>query len=220
MMDFGQAFTFPFQDERWLVKLAVVGLILLIPVVGVVFITGWLILIARRVIRGQAQPLVGFEPFVEAIVLGLKYLVVSLVYLLPVFGVTLAVSLLTETMQSSSQPNFLLLCLTTCLGMLFLVYFVGLMYFLVAAAGVLADTERLADAFELRRLWRHIRNAPAAHVLALLGVFVASLAASLGLVVCLVGGAFTTAYAVAVQGHLYGQAYKAGLQAPPRPLMS
>jgi len=40
MMDFAQAFTFPFQDKRWLVKLVVVGLILLIPLVGVVFVTG------------------------------------------------------------------------------------------------------------------------------------------------------------------------------------
>lgn len=220
MIDFGQAFTFPFQDERWLVKLVVVGLLLLIPFVGMVFITGWLILIARRVIRAQPEPLAGYEPFVEAIVLGLKYLLVSLVFLLPVFVVTLLVSLLAETTQSSSQPNFLLLCLTTCLGMLVLVYVVGLMYFLVAAAGVLADTGRVADALQLRRLWRHIRNAPAGHALALFGVFVASLAASLGLVVCLVGGAFTTAYAVAVQGHLYGQAYRAGLQPHPRSLMT
>ena len=218
MMDFAQAFTFPFQDKRWLVKLVVVGLILLIPLVGVVFVTGWLILIARRVIRDEAEPLVGFEPFVETLVLGLKYLVVSLVYLLPVFAVTLAITLLAESMQASSQPNFLMLCLTTCLGTAFLIYFVALMYFLVAAAGVLADTERLSDAFRLRRLWRHIRNAPGAHVLALLGVFIASLAASLGLVACLIGGAFTTAYALAVQGHLYGQAYRAGLQAPPRSL--
>jgi hypothetical protein len=219
MMDFGQAFTFPFQDRRWLAKLAVVGLILLIPIVGLVFVTGWMILITRRVIRREAEPLVGFEPLLEALVLGLKYLLVCLVYLLPVFFVIVAVSLMAETMQSSSQPNFVLLCLTTCLGMLFLVYFVGLMYFLVAAAGVLADTERLSDALQLRRLWRHIRNAPAAHVLALLGAFVASLAASLGLIACVVGGAFTTAYALAVQGHLYGQAYRAGLQTPPRPLM-
>ncbi|MCJ7511808.1 MAG: DUF4013 domain-containing protein [Anaerolineales bacterium] len=220
MMDFTQAFTFPFRDQRWLVKLVVVGLILLIPIIGAVFATGWLILIARRVIRGQPEPLVGFEPFVEALVLGLKYLVVSLVYLLPVFLVSLALSLLAGTMQSSSEPSFLLLCLSTCLGMVFLVYFVVLMYFLVAAVGVLADSDRLADAFHLRRLWRHIRNAPAAHVLALLGAFVASLVASLGLVFCLVGGAFTTAYAVAVQGHLYGQAYKVGLQAPLPPLVA
>jgi len=40
----------------------------------------------------------------------LKYLVVSLVYLLPVFAVTLAITLLAESMQASSQPNFLMLC--------------------------------------------------------------------------------------------------------------
>ncbi len=220
MMNFAPAFIFPFQDRRWPVKFAVVGLYLLIPVFGPVFITGWLILIARRVIRDEPEPLVGFEPVVEALVLGLKYLLVSVVYLLPVLLTGVLLSLMAGRMQTSEQPNFLLLCLSSCLGIFFLAYFAVLMYFLVAAVGVLADSGSLAAAFRFRLLWRHIRNAPAAHVLALLGAFVASLAATLGLVFCLVGGVFTTAYAMAVQGHLYGQVYKVGLQAPPPPLVA
>ena len=33
-MDFGLAFTFPFQDEKWIEKLLIAGVIMIIPFVG------------------------------------------------------------------------------------------------------------------------------------------------------------------------------------------
>jgi hypothetical protein len=45
VIDFTQAFSYPFRDAHWPVKLAVMGLIVMVPVLGVVVLTGWMILI-------------------------------------------------------------------------------------------------------------------------------------------------------------------------------
>lgn len=207
VIDFTQAFSYPFRDAHWPVKLAVMGLIVMVPVLGVVVLTGWMILIARRVIGGQSEPLVGPDEPMAAFVLGLKYAVVAAIYLLPVLLLSVLFSLMAGGMQGFDESSLLLVCLSSCLGVLFLGYLFLLGFYLVAAVGSLADTGRLRDALRLRLLGRHIRQAPVAYVLCLLGGFLAFIVASLGFVFCLVGGAFTSAYAMAIQGHLYGQAY-------------
>jgi hypothetical protein len=46
-----------------------------------------------------------------------------------------------------------------------------------------------------------------AYFIVLLGIICAGLVSSLGFIACIIGIIFTTAYANAVIGHLYGQAY-------------
>ena len=53
-----------------------------------------------------------------------------------------------------------------------------------------------------------IRSAPGAYLIVLLGYLVASFIASLGIIVCVIGMFVTGAYAAAVSGHLFGQAYR------------
>jgi uncharacterized membrane protein len=50
-MDFGLAFSYPFQDQDWLKKLGIAGLLMIIPVFGWLVVAGWAIEITRRVIR-------------------------------------------------------------------------------------------------------------------------------------------------------------------------
>ena len=50
-MDFGLAFSFPFQDKNWLQKILIAGLIMLIPIVGWFAVIGWALEITRRVVR-------------------------------------------------------------------------------------------------------------------------------------------------------------------------
>ncbi len=40
-MDFAKPFTFVFEDQNWLSKIALVAVISLIPVVGVLVLLGW-----------------------------------------------------------------------------------------------------------------------------------------------------------------------------------
>jgi uncharacterized membrane protein len=40
-MDFGRAFSFVFEDPDWLKKVAIAGLVMLIPVIGQLVVLGW-----------------------------------------------------------------------------------------------------------------------------------------------------------------------------------
>ncbi len=50
-MDFGKAFTYAFEDQDWLKKLGIGGLLLLIPIFGILAVMGWTVEITRRVIH-------------------------------------------------------------------------------------------------------------------------------------------------------------------------
>jgi len=54
-MNFGTAFTFPFQAPDWLKKVAIVALLSLIPVIGQLFLLGWAFDITHRVIHNETN---------------------------------------------------------------------------------------------------------------------------------------------------------------------
>ena len=64
-------------------------------------------------------------------------------------------------------------------------------------------------AFSFGEVFGLIKAAPGAYVLVLLGSILAGIIGMLGVIACVIGVIFTMAYASAIMGHLYGQAYNA-----------
>ena len=91
-----------------------------------------------------------------------------------------------------------------------LIYGIALLFALPASYGRLASTDGLGEALNFRELWKIVSNAPSAYLIVLLGYLAAGFLAPLGSILCLVGVFLTTAYAMAVEGHLLGQAYLQG----------
>ena len=56
-MDFGYAFGYAFKDPDWFKKLAIMGLVTLIPVLGQFVLIGWMMALMRRVINRQEPAL-------------------------------------------------------------------------------------------------------------------------------------------------------------------
>ena len=107
-MQFGRAFTYMFQDDGWLGKLAPAALLIIlcaVPIIGLAALgglLGWLAEIAHSVSRGQPRPLPSWKRFGKKVNAGLAVLLAVLVYHLPaailagllyVFGPIIAVSL-------------------------------------------------------------------------------------------------------------------------------
>ncbi|HEY8736029.1 MAG TPA: hypothetical protein VIO62_03195, partial [Candidatus Dormibacteraeota bacterium] len=62
MNSVGDAFTFPFRDPGWVGKIAVQGLILIIPIVGWIATAGWLMLTYDNLRAGRQElPPAGFH---------------------------------------------------------------------------------------------------------------------------------------------------------------
>ncbi len=97
--------------------------------------------------------------------------------------------------------------LTICFSCFSILYGLALAFIYPAALGELAATDDLGSALNPSRLIELIRKAPNAYVLTFIATIGAGFLAGFGVLLCLVGVLFTSAYAYAVYGHLYGQAY-------------
>jgi hypothetical protein len=203
-MDLGLAFSFPFQDKEWVKKVAIAAVIFIIPVIGWIIVFGWAIEITRRVIRASEETLPDWNDFAEYMMLGFKGFLIALVYSIPIMLLTVPVFFLSWFDTDLGGVIAILSLCTSCISFFYsLVFGVAL----PAGFGILADSDNLADAINPSKIFEVLRAAPSAYVIVLIGGFIASIVSGIGVIACFIGVLFTTAYALAIQGHLIGQAY-------------
>lgn len=205
-MDFALAFSFPFQDQEWIKKIAI-GAVLSLTVIGLIPVFGWSLAVTKRVITGEAPTLPDWSDFGGHIVLAIKGIVVAFVFSIPILILTVPASLATTLIESNDLAAVITL-VNICLGCVVLLYSILLAFALPAAYGQLAATDSIGAALNVGKLLAMVRAAPSAYLIAVLGLIVAGFVSTLGTILCAVGVFATTAYAFAVEGHLYGQAYK------------
>jgi hypothetical protein len=205
-MDIGLAFSFPFQDEEWVTKLILVGVILIIPVLGIILALGWTLAITRAVIRGEAEPLVGLSDFADLLTLGFKAFLISLIYALPIVVLSVPFGFISSLIESESAQA-LVAIVSLCFSCFSFLYGLALAFIYPAAFAELAANDNLGAALNPSHIFGLVRKAPNAYVLTFLATLAAGFLAGLGILLCFVGVLFTSAYAYAVYGHLYGQAY-------------
>lgn len=218
-MDFGKAFTFPFDDQDWIKKLGIAALLMLIPIAGFILVGGWMLELMRRVIQGDGRPMPDWDDFGGYFMKGLQVMVVGIVYGLPVILVNIcqqAISLGFTSGDSSLGGDetmaTVFVVLSICFGCFSFIYGILMGIVIPAALGKLAVTGQIGAAFRFSEIFNMIRATPGPFILAMLGSFLASIVGSLGVILCVIGVLATLAYAYAVTGHLYAQAYKAGSQ--------
>jgi hypothetical protein len=209
-MNFGEAFTFVFKDNDWFKKVALAALCSLIPIVGQLFLTGWMLEITKRVSMGHPVPLPDLD-LGDNIIRGLKAWVVSVVYCLPLIVISLVFGAITGVFAGNSDSNAVGIFFTLvsiCFTLFAILYGLVMAFILPAAYGKMVENEQLGDAFKFGEVFKLIKAAPAAFLIAVLGVIIASIISPLGSVACGIGVLLTTVYSVAIVGHLYGQAIR------------
>jgi len=210
-MNFGQAFSFPFQDSEWFKKIAITGLISLIPIVGQFYLYGWMLDILRRVINKETPTLPAEVDFGGYIGKGFQGFVVAFVYAIPLIVFTLPISLITPIGAMLEMDSDMLatvsLIVSICCGGLSFIYGILMSLILPAALANFVVHGTIGAGFRFSEVFGLLKAAPGAYVVALLGAMVASIAGQLGVIVCFIGVLVTMPYAMAVTGHFYGQAY-------------
>jgi len=209
-MDFGKAFSFVFEDEDWVKKIAVGGLISLIPVIGIFLVLGWGVEITKRVINGDAEVLPDWSDFGGYLSRGFMVFVIAFLIFLPVILVQSCGSglpFLTESYDQEALTTAMWV-LSACFTCITILYSIVAYMILPAAVARYAVTGKFGAAFKLGEIFKVVRNNLGTYAMVLLGGILASMVASLGTIACVIGVLFTTVYSFAINGHLWGQAYK------------
>jgi hypothetical protein len=228
-MDIGLSFSFAFQDEKWVQKILIGAVIVLVGIItfgiGLLPLMGWGLAVARRLIRDEYPVLPEWQDFGQLFMDGLKLFALGLVWALPIIvlsaciGVFSALSggaaIPSEGYSPGAQSAFgsLLSAVISCIS---LPYGLAISILMPAAMGILADTGDFGRALNPSNAFQLVRDNVGTYLLAwFIGAVALFVAEIVGTIACGIGLLPALAYATAVVGHLYGQAYRlSGASAP------
>jgi hypothetical protein len=209
-MDIGKAFGFVFEDEKWISKVLLGGLFLIIPIVNFAVI-GYMLKVAQNVAQGNPRPLPEWGEFGDHFMRGLYGIAIQIVYQLPtliLYGVFFCVILAAggaAGSERSSDGAGAIGALSLCLLPLIFILALAGAFLSYVAAGRYVATNTLSEAFKFSDVIAGARGNLGAWLMVLLVVILAGFVGSLGAIACGVGALFTSFYAQCVIGHALGQ---------------
>ncbi len=209
-MDFGKAFSFVFEDDNWIVKLLIGGVLMLVPILGWFVVLGWMLEIGRRVVNGEADVLPAWDDFGAFLIRGVKGAVVTFVYYLPtliLMGCAQGLMFLGGGQGGDSMSSLATLVnsLASCVT-----FFYNLFIALILPAALMRFTmegDDIGAGLAFGKVLSMVKDNLGAYLFVFLGYIIVELIAPFGLLAICVGILFTMSYGAAVLGHLYGQAY-------------
>ena len=223
-LDIGKAFTYVFEDQKWLTKVLIGGGLILggiVTLIGWIFtgpvVLGYGVQVLRNVIAGNPQPLPEWDNWGERWTDGFKAWVVTLILAIPIIIVNVVIQVPATILNAASDTGTsgagtALSLLGSCIN-----FFLGLGIALITpiAMGRYATTNSIGNAVQLGEVFATLRQNIGMYVIiALLSSFAIGLIASLGLILCFIGVFFTAFYGLLVQYNLYGQAHRISTGAP------
>jgi hypothetical protein len=210
MNNVGEAFSFPFKDPNWLTKFMIGAFFVLLSLfmIGLPVLYGYYIELLRRVRRGEEYPLPEWTETAVKFITGVKYLVTLFIYALPILVIFVPVIILTAVAAISGvDPQEVFGSALLVLVILFVILPYSLIVALLTPliAVKFAERESIGDGLRVRMVFALFKRHWEGVVTAFLVTIGVGLAASLGLIIFLIGIFFTSFYASLVTFHLYGQ---------------
>jgi hypothetical protein len=212
MKDLGKAFSFPFKDPDWVVKLlvGVVFMLLSIFLVGIFILVGYFIQLTQRVMRQEPRPLPEWGDIGGKLVLGFKFCVVYFIYLLPIFLLMIPIIILPLLAEISGDDDMIALVTIVysfAYTLVVIPYSLALTVLIPIIIYRFAERERIGDALDLATIIREFKhNWQNTVIVALIAMAMQSFA-GVGMIVFFVGIFFTVMYAYLVSAYLTGALY-------------
>jgi hypothetical protein len=210
-MDIGSSFTYMFEDESWIKKILIGGIVSLVPIVNFAAM-GYVVEVIRNVRDGRPTPLPEWDQFGQMWMSGLWLFVIFLVYSIPIIILACISGIATGVMASALEGasadavggtmGIVSTCLSCLMGLWGLV--IG-----VLTPGIViryAETGQFNSAFKFGEVVGILKVNVGSYLIVLILLWVAIYIISpLGLIACVVGIIFTYFYAYLIAGNLLGQ---------------
>lgn len=205
-MNYSRAFSYVFEDKNWLSKILIAGLISLIPIIGQIYLFGWMVEIVRRTKAGRTD-ILPTTHFTYFLTLGLKVFVVCLIYSIPVIILSCILGLMNTSVENSDSSMITVIFTGVgCLGSI-LTFVVHVAVSLLGTYGIikLAETDQIKACLDFNDAFNTIKDNLGTFIIVELLALVAGLIQSAGIILCFVGAILTVPYGVAIMGNLVGQ---------------
>jgi len=220
MIDIGRAAQHPFEDQNWISKFLIGGLINIVPILNLAGF-GYAIDHLKSVSRGQDIPLPTWDDLGAKFVTGLKLAVVNFIPALPMFVIVCVATVLPALGAGASDAGddaFAVAFLGTSTVLLCVVGVYGLALALLAPAIYiqLARTDTIAACLRLGELWAIARRTLGDYILSIVVLIVAGIVIGvivgviniipcIGQIVTLALGLLILPYLQVLSAHLFGQ---------------
>lgn len=213
-MDIGRSFSYITEDQDWLKKILIGGLISLIPIVGQIYVMGYVLQVLKNLIEGLETPLPeATEDFGEKLVNGLVLWVINFIYFLPLTIVG-SISggggaILTSVIEDVDTASAIAGVWGSCFGCLSLILGILISLLIPFVWAKYAESGQFGDAFKLGDIFALLKDNLGSTIIVILVSWLVSLVAGIvGFITCIVGLIFTMFYAKLVTVFLYGSLYR------------
>lgn len=210
-MDIGLALTYVTRDPQWIKKVLIGGLIVLVSalfsiilvgLLGLAVFGGYIVRTVRNVTNGEPNPLPEWDDMGGDLARGLKAFVGLLVWLAPVWILSICAGGLNfaDSDGAAAFATILQLCLITPISILLGIFVIPVII------GRFAENEQIGTMLQFGEVIADIRATPISiFLLYLVLSIITGLLAYVGLIACLIGVIFTIAYAQFANAHGIGQ---------------
>ena len=217
-MDIGKSFSFVFEDKKWIEKILIGGILMLVPILGSILMLGYGIQLVRNVREHDPEPLPTWDDWGTKISEGLKLFIIYLLWSLPLIILSLLL-LIPLAMAGDSDTGSAIASLFSLCFSCFAILYAIIVW--LAAPGItikFAETGEFSDGLKFGEILNFTKEHLGQIIVVILVTWLVYMIAGLiGSLLCLVGLLFTTFWASLVQYHLIAQIGLEGA-APSRPL--
>jgi len=211
-LDFGKALRFFFEDPNWVGKIVLGGLFTLLSIVlvGSFFVSGYVVRIIRRTVKGEEHPLPEWEDLGGMFSDGARAIAVYLGHVVPLaFLVTLlalpAAGVAASSHDAPATLRMMVVGLMLAGCVLLSLIGVAIVLYLPAAILRFVTHDRVAAAFDYRENFLFIKRNVGNYGLAIVTYLAASFLSQFGIILFCIGIFPATFWSTAVFGYVMGE---------------